>query len=575
MKKIRCALLILLCVLLLTVSVSAVDDEIRSLTMEISVDGNGRCQVTANAQVHFTSAPTTFTFPLNASAGSISASGADYRISSRGGVDCVIFSDSAGFTGDQNFTCSYSLPCGATRVEGEEEDEFFQQLVVDLIDGGWDYSILDFSLRMNFPVDVPVQPTWDSAFHGDIIDNSLTIKVSGKMLTVDSVQTLIDHETLKMSLLFPDDTFTIINEAGRTLSFNQIAFFVLLAAAVIYWFLFLRGKLLLFAPKRTVPGNDATAGEIPCQLFGEKPDIAAVLAHWGNLGYLNIRRGRSGHVILHKQMEMGNERSAAECKLFTSIFRVGPSCDTASTRFRKLLRTNSDSMRASWLHRIYRKKAGSPYLLRAIVLLAAFFLSMATFDKLLPANALRWFLLPLMSVLGAALSFGVQQGIDAIYRRRSLLRLMIAFLCALLLIIFSAIAGTLGLMVVSLLLQILSVLLTQFGGRRTKAGEEYVRQLLGLRRQMARMDEEDAMQAVTNDSQYFYRMLPYAECLGIGKRFSKHFAGWKPETCSWLTDTAFTPRSATEFYALYNDLMTTIRTEPNNLLTRVQAVLHR
>lgn len=576
MKHFRRIILAVLCLLLLTFGVSAVDNEIRSLTMEVSVDKNGRCNITATAQVHFTSSPTTFSFPLNASAGSISASGADYSVTSKNGVDYAVFSNKAGFSGDQTFTCSYSLPCAATKIEGEEEDEFLQQFLVDVIDGGWEYSILKYSLRMTFPVDVPVQPTWDSAFHGDIIDNSLTIKVAGKMVNVDSVQTIIDHETLRMSLLFPDKTFTIINQAGRTLSFNQIAFFVLIAAAVVYWTLFLRGKLLLLAQKRSVPANDATAGEIPCQLFGEKPDIAATLAHWGNLGYLTIQRNRKGRIILRKQMDMGNERSAAECKLFQTIFRGGPTCDAQSLRFRTIARTNADTLRKAWLHRIYRKKAGSPYLLRAIVLLAAFFISMATFDQLLPANAWRWFLLPLTSILGTALSFGVQFAMDGIYRRHRLLRALIGLLSVLLLVIFSINADTIVLMVISLIFQLLSVLLTQFGGRRTKAGEEYVRQVLGLRRYLRKMGQEDALQNLQNDSQYFYRMLPYAECLGIGKAFCKHFVGWKPEPCAWLTDAAFTPKSPTEFYALYNNLMTSVRNEPTDVSSAVRAVIpHR
>lgn len=575
MQHIRRIALVLLCVLLLSVSVSAVDNEIRSLTTEITVDKNGRCNVTATAQVHFTSCPEEFYFPLNASAGSISASGADYRITSRNGVDYALFYDDAGFSGDHTFTCTYTLPCAVSKIEGEEEDEFLQQFLLNVIDGGWDYSILKYSLRATFPVDVPVQPTWDSAFHGDIIDNSLTIKVAGKLVTVDSVQTLIDHEILQMSLLFPDKTFTIINQAGRTLSFNQIAFFVLLAAAIVYWFLFLRSKLLLLAQKRSVPGNDATAGEIPCQLFGEKPDIAATLAHWGNLGYLTITRNRKGRIVLRKQMEMGNERSEAECKLFDTIFRSGPTCDAMSVRFRTIMRTSADSLRKLWLHRIYRKKAGSPYLLRAIVLLAAFFVSMATFDQLLPANALRWFLLPLTSLFGAALCFGVQFAMDAIYRRHRLLRLIIGLTCLILLVIFSVSADTIVLMVINLVLQLLSVLLTQFGGRRTKAGDEYVRQVLGLRRYMRKIDHEDALQNLHNDSQYFYRMLPYAECLGIGKTFCKHFAGWKPEPCPWLTDDAFTPRTPTEFYALYENLMTSIRNEPTDLKSAVRVVASR
>lgn len=573
MKYLRRIFLLIPVILLFTLGIHAVDNEITSLTMEITADKNGGSTVTATAQVHFTSAPTSFSFPLNASASSISASGGDYDVISNNGKVYAVFSEPSGFSGEHTFTCSYTLPCAAVKIEGEEEDEFVQEFVLDVIDGGWEYTVQKFSMRMSFPVDIPVQPTWDSAFHGDVIDNSLSFKVSGKLLTVNSVLPLIDHETLEMRLLFPDKTFTIINQAGRTMTFNQIAFLVLLAAAVIYWFFFLRGKLLLLAEKRTTPGNDALAGELPCQLFGEDPDIGAILAHWGNLGYLTIQRSRRGRIVLHKQMDMANERPEAERRLFEAIFRNSPTADAEGNRFRAVCKSGSSAIRAAWLRRIYQKKAGSPYLLRAIVLLAAFFVSMATFDRLLPANGLRWFLLPLTSLFGTVLYAAVQVAVDAIYRRHRVIRFLCGGGAAVLLIILSLSAETIWLAVVALLLQILAVLLTQFGGKRTKAGENYVRQIIGLHRGMRKMDAEDAMQALQNDSQYFYRMLPYAECLGIGRAFCKHFTQWEIEPCAWLTDVAFTPKSPTEFLALYDNLMTAIRREPNAAAAGLQTVI--
>lgn len=553
--------LILLCLCLLLLPAYAAGDTIQSLTMEVQVAGDGTCTVTATAEVSFTSAPTTFAFPLNAKASSVSASGAAYSTSTRSGVEYAVFSEPAGFTGQRSFTCTYSLPCAATATEDG------QQFSLNVIDGGWEYAISSFILNMTFLSPVPVQPTWDSAFHGEVIDNSLTIQVSGNTLTARSVESIIDHETISMGIAFPADTFHIVHQAGRTLSFSQIAFYVLLALAFVYWFFFLRHRLLLAGHNQAL-SSDATAGEMPCILFGEAPDVAAMIAQWGDLGYLTIHRGRNRRIVLTRRMDMGNERKAQELRLFHAIFRAGDTCDAGSRRFQAAVRNASMPLRGLWLRRIFRKKPGNPRALRALVLLAGFFLCMTSFDVILPETGTRWVLLPLLSLAATGLCYGVQYGFDGVYRRNATVRLLIGLACAIALFFIGSAAEIAGMMLMNLVCQVLCVALTMFGGRRSRGGEDHVRQVLGLRRYLRRMDNEAALQLVHRDSQYFYRMLPYAEALGVGSHFAKQFTSWRPEPCAWLSDASFRPESATEFFALYSDLLRVIRDEPENPLRR-------
>ncbi len=552
-------LLVVLCILLFLVPVHAAGDEISSLEMEVVVDANGRSQVKATATVKFTSAPTTFAFPLHSRAGSVSGSGAAYETENRNGVVYAVFSNPSGFTGSQTFICTYSLPCGVTGIPDDEEQT--QEYLMNVIDGGWDYSIQSFTLKMTFAAPVAVQPSWTSAFHGDIIDNSLTISVKDKTLSVRSVQPIIDHETLEMRLTFPDQTFTIIHEAGRTMSVNQILFLVLTALAVVYWFLFLRGHLL-FSQRQSYPCSDATAGEIPCQLFGEKADIGAVLAHWGNLGYLAIRRHKNGRIMLEKRMDMGNERPKGEKRLFDSIFLSGTVCDARSLRFRKVCTKNLPALRKVWIRRMYRPKAGSPYLLRAIVLLAGLIVCLTVFDMLLPANGFRWFLLPFLTIFGTGLCAAVQWAANGVYRRDRYLRFACGVAAAGLLLLLASMGDILWLMLVCLLMQVLCSLLTLFGGRRTKAGEDYVRKLLGLRKFLRKIDVDTAQQMSANDSQYYYRMLPFAEVMGVGGGFTRRWGHWQKEDCSWLSDDSFKPKNTDDFYALYKNIMSAVRNEP-------------
>lgn len=113
----------------------------------------------------------------------------------------------------------------------------------------------------------------------------------------------------------------------------------------------------------------------------------------------------------------------------------------------------------------------------------------------------------------------VQRGVGSLFRRRRALALALGGLSAIALGIFGVLAGSLPYQLLSLLLQVFCAGTTLFGGRRTSAGEERLRRLLGLRRYLRRADSASLQRLTLQDPQYFYRMLPFAEEMGVGGRF--------------------------------------------------------
>lgn len=552
----RRLLIILGLLLLLTVPVFA-RDAVTSLTEEITVDTDGAASVRVTAVVQFDTAPTAFLFPLNSAASNVNASGGSYRSSSVNGVDCIVFTNDLGFQGTQTFQCTYQLPRDAVNTETG------QQFHISLIELGWQYAVESLQINLRFPVEVTNQPKWNSSYYGDVIDNYLHIELKGNDVSINSVAALKDRETLELLLDFPADSFHLAHLPGKTTSFNQIAFYTLAVLAAAYWFFFLRSRLLFARPHQTAD-IEATAGELPCLLFGELPDIAATLAHWGNLGYIVIHRNRRGQVILRRRMDMGNERKPAERRLFEAIFRRGNTCDIQGLRFRTVAKPASAALRGGWLKRIYLERAGNPHLLRMLTLLAALFVNLTVFDVLLPSGGARWLFLILLTLIFTALAYLIQAAADAFYKRHRLLRFCAAGFALALLILLSALAGCLGLMAQCILMQLLAAWLTMFGGRRTPVGEEAVRRNLGLRKYLRRIDRESLRRLTATDGQFFYRMLPYAEIMGSGKTYVKRFGRWPLEPCGWLTDAVRRPGTASEFYALYADILKDIRMESCN-----------
>lgn len=554
----RRLLLIVLCLFLLSGVVCGAESEVTSLKADITVGEDGTCELALTAEVNFSGSPDQFVLPLSEDAGKITVSGGSYKIRRIDGVRCIVFKNDFGFTGKQTFTCTYRLPCS---VEKTEEKQVF---TLRLPEKGWDYSIKSLQMHIVFPAEIEYRPLWDSAYHKDIVDNYLNIQVKGKELTVKSNGSFRDQETITMTLSFPSEAFRLRHLPGGFASVSSICFYALLLLTVVYWLFFLRGKLLLPKVQRTY-GMEATAGEIPCQLFGELPDVAATLAHWGNLGYVGIYRNSRGRIILRKQMEMGNERKPAEQKLFNALFRGSNTCDLQGLRFHTLAKPASASLRFGWNQRNFDRKSGSPVLLKGMSLLASLFVCLHLFDYWVGTTAWRWVFIPILALLCTLLCVLVRKAVCAIIRPKPLLSYLAGAAAAALLLVFASKGSCTGMMLLNLLLQIFCAFATLFGGKRTEIGREQVRQLLGLRRYLKKADSDSLQQLSVSDSQYFYRMLPFAELLGVARPFCKHFARWTLEPCPWLSDAKFTPQNAVEFYRLYEDILSAVRETPGRI----------
>lgn len=555
MRRFLSVMICLSLCLMLCHSVSAAGAEVTTLSADVHVSEDGSCSVTLTANVHFVASPKTFTVPLAADADDISASGASYDIDEIDDVQCVVFESKHGFTGDVTFVCSYTLPCAITESESAQTFHFA------LPEKGWDVPIESFEMTVSFPTELTAQPSWYSAYHGVDIENYLDISLQGQILSVKSFERFKDQETVSMKLKFAPDSFSLKHLPGQTVSFVTVLFYLLVIAAVGYWFFRLRSKHIRPSARQTVI-DESTAGEVPCQMFGASPDIVGILAHWGNLGYLTVVRNRNGRIVLRKQMEMGSERAAAERKLFYSLFRSSDSIDAVNPRVLSMAKRVGVLMKRSWAHRMFRRKSGSPFLLRILALAAGAAASMMMFDLMLPANLLRWFLLPVLTAGGCGLFYLLQLACLHFYGRRAWFFLLGGLFSTVLTVIFAISSDCLLVALLCIALQIFCGIVTMFGGLREKSAVELVRQLLGLRAFLRSADEGSLARLTQADSQYFYRMLPFAEQLGVASAFAKRCRRVHLDPCPWLIDSLSRPHNSVEFYRAYCQIAAAIRNEP-------------
>ncbi len=557
----RKLLLILICLSLLLGNVFAASDEITEMDVRINVDSNGACHVTVRAEVRFVTRPTTFEFPLGTDAKDITASGATYRSKTIDGVKCIIFENESGFYGNQTFQCTYSLPC--TMWESGNRQHF----KASIPERGMEYPINRFSLAITFPGDITAFPQWHSAYYGDVIDNYMSIQITDNTVTAKSNIVFRDHETLSITLAFEPDVFELKHLAEQTVAFDRLIFFLLYAVCILYWLVALR-KTRIKTKNDILFHFESSAGEVPCQLYGSKADIGGLIALWGRLGYILLHRTKRGVFRLEKQMTMGNERSTAERRLFHSIFHSTDFIEVPGHRFQSAVNTEASVLTAHWKRRMFEKKDGNPKLLHRLCLCVGLFLSLMIFDTLLAATPGRWFWLVVLTLLSLPLHLVLQQMIPRLYRPERWIYVGLGVAATVILYLLAIPAECGVYLFFHILLQLGSGYATRFGGQRTLPGREIVQELLRLRRFVLHCDSSSVAQCIRGDSQYFYRILPYAEIMGVGKRFLKHFGPATTEICPWLVDEKADASTPQAFYKVYTDLVQQLRREDSISLFR-------
>jgi hypothetical protein len=107
------------------------------------------------------------------------------------------------------------------------------------------------------------------------------------------------------------------------------------AVALVYWLVFLRTWPLIRRRSVNVP-EGVTAGELGCHLTLAGGDLTMMVMSWAQLGYIMIHLDKHGRILLQKRMDMGNERSLFEVRVFQMLFGKNRVIDGTGSQYAKL-----------------------------------------------------------------------------------------------------------------------------------------------------------------------------------------------------------------------------------------------
>lgn len=302
------------------------------------------------------------------------------------------------------------------------------------------------------------------------------------------------------------------------------------ALALLYWLIFLRTLPVFPQPQKTVP-TGLSAGELGCRLTLSGADLTMMVFTWGQLGYLTIELNDRGRVFLHKRMEMGNERSLFEVRIFRTLFGNRRSVEATSSAYAKLSRRTAAMIPGE--KSMLLGSSGNVKVFRVLCCSIQVFAGICLAMNITSLSVLQVLLSIGLAGVGILVAWNIQEGVYRFHLREKL-PLIIAVVALMIWMVLGIIAGQFLIALITGLAQILAGIAAAYGGRRSESGRQNIRQILGLRKFLKDMPKDELQQLRRSDPDFFYNMAPYAMALGLGKHFAAQFTDKPIGPCPYL-----------------------------------------
>lgn len=559
-------ILIFLCLiaLLCGMTVTAGATAAKSIGTYATVSNDGTAQVTLTANIHLDRVEEDLRFALPGEAANITVNGSRARSRKENGLQQVDISRFIGkAVGDFTLTFTYNLPnLIVTNAAGQLE------LQLPLL-AGFSYPVQALEFSVTLPGPITAKPAFSSGYHQANIEKDLYFTTSGATVTAVSQVELKDHETLTMTLLVTEEMFPQKRLVAPEVGTATMLTTVFLVAALLYWLLFLR-NLPGWPSVHSAPPEGYSAGEMGSVLCLQGANLNMMVFSWAQLGYLQLELQRSGKVLLYRQMDMGNERSNFEQRIFKQLFGRRDTVNAASARYGELYR-DVEKMKPN-LSAVMHRRSGNMLVFRGLGALAGMFAGVTLAVSLASGAGMQWFLMFLLGAVALISSWQIQAwAVNLFVPNRRKLWVALA-LCGLWLLL-GALGGQFNAGVGMVTAQLFAGLLAAIGGRRTPEGRLLMGEVLGLRRYLKSVPADQLRLVCQNNPEYFHQMAPYAMALGVDHAFAKRFGKLAIGSCPYIFTGADSTLRAMQWDKLMRRVLGGMNTRPEqNRLEKLIAI---
>ena len=546
MKRFVCLCLCVLLCAALALTVSAEDRAIKYQNVT-GVNAEGECQVSIYMTLKLEEVPRELYFPLPGDAKNIQLNGSNVTARRGGDVRQVdLLKKKIGTApGEYSVNLQYTLPCQAF---WEDADTLLLRLPLM---SGFAHEVTNLEFTVTLPGDVGYTPTFSSGYFGESIESYLDFTVRGATISGRNTADLKDHETLTMELRLDPEQFPSIQyHAESGILFSDIGAIVCAVLALGYWLLTLRCAPVL-GRRHPTPIEGATAGDLGSRLTMTGRDLTMMVLTWAQLGYILIQLDDNGRVLLHRRMNMGNERSPFENRIYDRLFpKKKYMVDGTGYHYARLFRyVAKQPVKTGGL---FRRNSGNTTLFRWISAGVAAFGGASVALYLIPDGVLGVMLAAAMAAFGGVTGWIIQRSMLHLHLREKI-HGRLALALSLVWLILGAWSGAVAMSVCMLLSQFLAGLAAGYGGRRSDLGRQTAQEILGLRRYLKTVPREELQRICQMNPDYFFEMLPTAMALGVDKEFARRFGGMELPECTFLATRMNSAVTAWEWLGLFRD----------------------
>lgn len=512
-----------------------------------TVNSEGDCLATMTVNLRLEAAIDKLYFPLPSNAKNISLNNSPVSTTRSAAATLVDISKlSRDYVGELVLQFEYTLPEAVqiTKVTDTGKREDWKLLLTIPLLSGFDYPVETLSFTITMPPGTMThRPTLTSIYRQASIESDIPFQVAGSQILGSTKTVLNDHEGVTLNMIVPEAMFptvsTYIREGNPELPYI-IVFAVL---ALVYWLLTLRTWPII-RTQTTTPPEGITAGELGCRLTLCGGDLTTMVFSWAQLGYLYIAQDAHGRVLLHKRMDMGNERSQFENNIYKMLFGTRRVVDATGYGYAKLVRKVQKIVPQQ--RSMYHRNSGNVRIFRGLACVCQALCGVCVamnMTGVLPLAILLAIILVPFSMVTAWL---IQ---DMAYRThlRGKVPVLIGFVCILLWIILGLLCGQIWIPLGCVVGQWLYGYLAAYGGRRSDLGRHDAGLVLGLRHFVKRLPKNDISRFLRNDPDYYFNYAPYALALGVINPYSRAFGQQKLDQCPYLVTQVTGKRTAEEW----------------------------
>ena len=527
---------VLACVVCLPVSAESAATRV---DLQCTVTSGGDCLMTATVNLRLEAALDRLTYPVPLNAKEITVNGSKAAASRTASALQVDLSRiSQGYVGEASVRVSYTLPKAvkiqtlneAAVASGKEKPNRELVLTIPLL-SGFEYPVESMNFTITMPNNcVGLDPTFTSIYRQEGIESDLNIlPITGSQIIGSTKAVMNDREGVTMSMVVPQKMFPTVSTYVRD-GYPELPYILgFFGAALLYWLLTLRTWPIHRSRASTAP-EGITAGELGCRLTLNGGDLTMMVFSWAQLGYLLIVLD-GARILLHKRMDMGNERSAFENKVFNLLFGKRQVVDAAGNQYALLCRKVAGMVPME--RNMYRGNSGNMKIFRGLACIAQGLCGVCVAMNMSGVLALAVVMAVILGFVGL-ISGWLMQDVAYCTHLRGKVPVLIGLILLILWTLLGLLSGQVWIPLCCILGQWALGFFAAYGGRRSDLGRHDAGQILGLRSYLKHLPRENIGRLLQNDPDYFFNMAPYALALGIIRPYASAFGRRKMEQCPYL-----------------------------------------